>query len=238
MKINFLLFILFIFLQLFTYSQQSDIRASATQWSLVSNDHVFKGFIQKLKNGSLIHVFRLDSGITGNHVGNNGAVAQRFSYDDGKTWSKPQIIYSDKYDDRASAGGVLDDGTIVVFFFRYYTYDVWNGVLVDNRFILSKDNGKTWTEPQLINSDNGCMVSMNIFKIDGIEGYFAPGYGSYCADLRYSKDGSNWDSVYYYWKFNKDTGFNPAEPTFTCVGNGRVIGIFRVENKALHQVIS
>ena len=101
------------------FSQTSnDFSVTQSTNSLVGIDHTFTGFTKKLPSGRLIHFFRLDPGDQGNHVGNNGAIAKRFSDDDGATWSMPEIIYKDMYDDRIASGGILDNGEIVIFFGR------------------------------------------------------------------------------------------------------------------------
>jgi len=65
-----------------------------------------------------LHLFRLDPGYFGNHVGNNGGIGKRISKDNGKTWSAPEVIYNDQYDNRFSTAYRLDNGDIIAFFIR------------------------------------------------------------------------------------------------------------------------
>lgn len=206
--------------------------------SLVGNDHTFSGSLIKLRNGKLIHFFRLDTGILGNHVGNHASIAKRISMNNGKTWSKPQVIYKDEYDDRISSAYLLDNGNIIVFFFRYNTIGTWSGYTVDNNYIMSKNGGKTWSKRIFIDDAKNSGSFMSVFKIKGKKGYFVPTYGKYYVDIRYSPDGYNWNRVYCKWDFRKDSLYDISEPTFTSIGKGRIIGLFRVENCAIHQVIS
>ena len=110
------------------FSQTSnDFTVTQNTNSLVGPDHTFTGFTKKLKNGRILQFFRLDPGDQGNHVGPNAGIAKRFSDDDGKTWSIPEIIYKDQYDDRIGSGGILDNGEIILFFGRVQCTGIWTG---------------------------------------------------------------------------------------------------------------
>jgi photosystem II stability/assembly factor-like uncharacterized protein len=73
------------------------------------------------------------------------------STDEGKTWSKPQLLADTPADDRHPAFLELDDGTILCCFFTY-SGEPKDGNL-DNEpaarvwFTRSADGGKTWNEP-------------------------------------------------------------------------------------------
>lgn len=236
------LFLLAVFIctQFFTLLAQTDetISTFGQTGSLIGPDHTFSGMVVKTKAGRLIHIFRIDPGDFGNHVGNNGAIAKRYSDDDGKTWSFSEIIYKDGYDDRVSSGGVLDNGDIIVFFGRYAASSAWSGSYVDFGFISSKDGGQTWSNMVTIPSTAPFSMPYNIFKIPTKSGYFCASYFSYYADIRYSPDGYNWDSVYSKWDYRTSFELNIAEPTFSYVGDGKMIGLFRVANMPLHQTVS
>ena len=206
--------------------------------SLISPDHTAFGFLKKLSNGRLLHIFRSDSGITGNHVGVNGTIVKRFSDDDGVTWTTPEVIYKDEYDDRNFTGGILDDGEIVLFFGRYKMSGTWTGEFIDVNYLSSTDNGITWSDRKELFSGNKFVCLYNIFKIPGLDGYFAASYYNYLVEIRHSDDGHNWDSVYYKWDYNVNKELNIVEPVFIPLENGKIIGLFRVENTAIHQTIS
>lgn len=206
--------------------------------SLVGPDHTFEGSLIRLPNNDILHLFRLDPGYLGNHVGNNGGIGKRVSKDNGVTWSAPQVIYNDQFDNRFSTAYRLDNGHIVAFFRRYACYDTWNGVNIDSDMIISTDNGETWSDRIYIQNigPSGCF--MNVFKMEGKPGYFASTYANAYIDLRYSEDGYNWDSVYYKWDYRDSAHLQINEPYFASFGNGKVVGLFRAENRPIHQVVS
>ena len=229
-----LLFVLKI--QLCNSQDFNDISLTPSVPSLVGNDHTFLSYVTKLKTGRILHVFRLDPGISGNHVGNGGTIVKRYSDDDGKTWTSPVTIYKDSLDDRVSSGGVLDNGNIVIFFGRYKTISTWGGSYIDYNLISSSDNGETWSKLIPLSGVNG--IQSGIFKIETIPGYFSTTYNNNYADIRYSSDGYNWDSVYYKWDYTKTKQFNLYEPTIASIGDGRLIALFRQENNPLYQSVS
>jgi len=232
-----ILLLLFVFkIQLCNSQDFNDISLTPSVPSLVGNDHTFLSYVAKLKTGRILHIFRLDPGISGNHVGNGGTIVKRYSDDDGKTWTSPVTIYKDSLDDRVFSGGVLDNGNIVIFFGRYKTINIWGGSYIDYNLISSSDNGETWSKRVTLSSING--LQSGIFKIDTIPGYFSTTYNNNFADIRYSPDGYNWDSVYYKWDYTKTKQFNLYEPTITSVGDGRLIALFRQENNPLYQSVS
>ncbi|OQB00167.1 MAG: BNR/Asp-box repeat protein [Bacteroidetes bacterium ADurb.Bin217] len=215
-----------------------DFFVTPNQPSLVGPDHTFEGSLIRISDTEILHLFRLDPGFEGNHVGNNGCIAKRMSYNNGVTWSEPQIVYNDEYDNRFSTAFKLDNGDIVAFFRRYYCYDTWSGVNVDSDMLISKDNGNTWSERIYLEDigPSGCF--MNVFKIHGIPGYFASTYANAYIDLRYSEDGYAWDSVCYVWDYRDSAHLQINEPYFASLGDGKVIGLFRAENRPIHQVVS
>jgi len=216
----------------------NDFNVTPNSGSLNSIDHTFTGFTKKLSNGRLIHLFRLDPGDNGNHVGNMGGIAQRFSDDNGLTWSMPEIIYKDEYDDRIGSGGILDNGEIVVFFGRYQCTSIWGGYYIDMNFISSSDNGASWSSRNFIENVDKSALMYDIFKIPGESGYFASSYGGYYADIRHSDDGHNWDSVYHAWDYRSTQELYIGEQIFATIGNGKIIGLFRVDKVGIYQTVS
>lgn len=232
-----------IFLQCNLYivkSQDFNFTLSQNFPSLLGPDHTLGsgGSLLQLPDGKILQFFRLDPGYNGNHVGNSGAIAKRYSIDAGKTWSQPTIIFDDEFDDRFSTSYRLDNGDIVVTFFRYFCYDTWNGVYVDTYMIISQDDGATWSDKLIIQNISPTSCFQNVFKIAGKDGYFASTYSTSYVDLRYSPDGYNWDSVYYKWDYRLNPSMIINEPFFASLGGGKLIGLFRVENQPIHQVVS
>jgi hypothetical protein len=226
-------------LQSLCYSQtNNDFNVSPNIGSLVTIDHTFTGFTKKLPNGRLLHFFRLDPGDNGNHVGNSGGIAKRFSDDNGVTWSMPEIIYKDEYDDRIGTGGILDNGEIIIFFGRYVCTSIWAGTFLDMNYISSTDNGETWSGRNFQENSTKSVYMYDIFKIAGKTGYFAASYGNYYVDIRYSADGHNWDSVYTKWDYRSTFQLNICEPIFSVLGNGKIVGLFRNDKIGIYQTIS
>jgi hypothetical protein len=118
----------------------------------------------RLKNGDIVAVFYAGYG----HVAipatddfpKGGRLCMVRSSDEGRTWTKPEIIYDDDDDNRDPHIAQLDDGTIVVTFFswRYkpgaerlkssadYSQKFFraNCVISGAQMITSRDGGKTW----------------------------------------------------------------------------------------------
>jgi hypothetical protein len=225
--------------QSFCFSQSfNDFTITPNTGSLISIDHTFTGFTKKLPSGRILHFFRLDPGDNGNHVGNNGGIAKRFSDDNGLTWSMPEIIYKDEFDDRIGTGGILDNGEIIIFFARYNCTSQWGGYFVDMNYISSSDNGNTWTNRIFQENINKSVYMYDIFKIPGKTGYFAASYGGYYVDIRHSNDGHNWDSIYTKWDYSSSMQLAICEPMFTVLGNGKIIGLFRIDKLTIFQTVS
>ncbi len=219
--------------------EDSDITILDHKASFIGDHYAFLGFMNKnVKTNEIQHFFRLDDGMKSSHAGPKGAIVVRKSFDDGENWTSPELVYKDEYDDRISSGGVLDNGDIILFMGRYNVL-VPIASFVDFGYICSKDNGKTWSSYVCIscNKDN-FSLPYNIFKIPTKSGYFCASYFSYYADIRYSPDGYNWDSVYYKWDYRVSKEINISEPSISYVGNGKLIALFRVEAGAIHQSVS
>lgn len=124
--------------------------------------HVHPADLIKLNNGDLLIMTREAS----EHISNDGDVIMLRSKDQGKTWGEKQVIAGIKdVDEREGCGIQLKDGTIMVgvFYNNLYTKDGSYGLYSaernltdpDKRYlgaytIMSKDNGKTWSEPSFI----------------------------------------------------------------------------------------
>jgi len=117
----------------------------------------------RLKNGDIAAVFYAGYGhvsLAADDFPKGGRLCMVRSGDEGKSWSKPQVIYDDEDDNRDPHIAQLDDGTIVVTFFswRYKpgvtraknaTGFTWKTFRKDAentgvQMIASHDGGKTW----------------------------------------------------------------------------------------------
>jgi len=192
-------------------------------------NHYSEGFVDIFSTGILINIFRMDTGITGHHAGNNGCIVRRFSFDDGLTWTNPVVIYSDSLDDRNISGGIIEGERVVVFFRRYES--VYSNH-VDFNMIFSDDGGYTWSERQEVNTNGISSYSQKIFQIHG-RGYYTSFYNINYFELRYSVDGLNWDSVVAEWDYRLTMDFKTSESSFVYLNNGVIYGLIRNENKLL-----
>ncbi len=131
--------------------------------------HLHPADLIKLKNGDLLLLMREAS----EHFANDGDVVMVRSKDGGQTWGDKQVVSAIKdLDEREGCGIQLKDGTIVVgvFYNNLYTSDGtynWNSrdgntaivskekdndgrLSLGAHIVTSKDNGKTWSKPNYI----------------------------------------------------------------------------------------
>lgn len=107
------------------------------------------------------------------HVDPSSCVAMITSYDNGESWTEPEVIYNDEMGEQDPCIVCLSDGTLICTFFRwkvvpkedkvllgpsfdYYgriVFDKWASVHVGTMCIRSEDNGKTWNGPFPIKPD-------------------------------------------------------------------------------------
>ncbi|MFT7900753.1 MULTISPECIES: sialidase family protein [Flavobacteriaceae] len=128
----------------------NDIVVSDLKSTNVNEDHVSEGVMVTLSNGDILNFYRNDPQKKGNHIGNHGRIVKRRSSDGGETWQNEVIIFSDEYDDRNIRGGITDEGYIVLFFRRF---NAENRDTIDINYIISYDNGVSWTERKVLEFD-------------------------------------------------------------------------------------
>ena len=219
-----------------TIEQSAEIKISAVSPSMLTIDHTSEGFLITLNNGDIIHFYRLDEGTFGGHVGNGGKVVSRKSSDNGMTWGSDKLVYSDEFDNRNVRGGITDDGTIIVFFRRY---NAEAGQPVDLNYIMSQDDGNTWTPRQSIDFNLGHIIEVWIDNFIRLESnkYLLPVHGVEYCELRYFSinDGSfNLTDQFWNWDYASNHDFGIDEPSFTLLENGKIIGLFRDETIRLN----
>lgn len=206
-----------------------DIAITPISESLISADHTSEGFLVPLSNGDILHIFRLDPGIAGNHVGNDGYIAKRL-YSNG-VWGENETVYnSNQYDDRNVHGGITNNGRIVVFFRRF---EVSTYTTEGNYFIYSDDNAVTWSTLNLLDVSPKKEIvygTGQMFYNPEINKYCIVGYiNNYC-EIRFSVDGSNWDernviAEGFLYSFSEIAG--------AYCGNGRMIVLERDDARDL-----
>jgi hypothetical protein len=150
---------------------------------LFSDDHTSEGFLAPLSDGRILLLFRLDPGIDGNHVGNDGYIA-KIPYDpETDQWGEVQTVYnSHQYDDRNIHGGVTKEGRIVLFFRSF------DGEETRGRYVIySDDDGETWSDLQNAQWTWG---TGQMFYNEDIGKYAMLGRQRY---ITFSKDGILWE---------------------------------------------
>ncbi|MCF8373034.1 MAG: T9SS type A sorting domain-containing protein [Bacteroidales bacterium] len=192
--------------------------------SLCSDDHTAAGIMVTLQNGDIVHIFRLDPGLEGHHVGNNSFLAKRISTDNGQTWSAPVLVYNDPlYDDRNVAGGLIGVDSIVVFF-RKYNADF--SITVSLNYIVSIDGGNTWSPVYYFNASPGACFSPHKIVPVPTRGFMAVVYSLSFVEVRFSTNGIDWPQNGYRWDYLYSS-YAINESYFEYLGNGRLIGLMR-----------
>ena len=221
--------IILVFLNLlsyFSFSQYtSQVEAFVTELkpSLVGEDHTGEGMLETLNDGSIIHIFRLDPGLAGGHIGNASRIVKRYSYDDGASWTEPETIYESEYDDRNVHGGLVEGFRLLVFFRRY---NVTDNTTIDVNLIYSDDNGYSWSEPSIINTIGLSSASHKLLNVP-TKGYMNAFGKLYYIETRFSRHGIYWDSIAYSWNYLDSLKYSVGEPSFAYIENGLMLGLFR-----------
>ena len=142
-KSQFLFF--FIFFCMFASSNnKAEFIHSSPASSLVTSKHSSEGSLIKTDE-RLIHIYR-QTNSNGNHVSNDGAVAMRFSLDDGASWSRSKIIAKGNFDYRNARSEII--GENIVTFFRIYDAETLTPLSLN--YIVGDKLGNNWTQPKEI----------------------------------------------------------------------------------------
>jgi hypothetical protein len=209
------------------------LSVSEPQASLTGEDHTSEGFLITMDDGRIVHFFRLDPGVEGGHVGNQGRIVKRVSADNGKTWGAPETVYNDQYDDRNIRGLLTDDGKLLLFFRRFEATE-WK--TVDLNYIVSTDGGETWSERRTLPFSSpvweyqaGAPVAL------GGGHYLLPTYGvGYCEMRKFTVVGDSLTFTPGMWVFDH-TQTQPLgidEPYCAVLPEGKMICLFRDDRKA------
>lgn len=195
--------------------------------SLVGSDHVSEGLILRFSS-KWVRLFRLDPGVPGDHTGNAAYIAKQESTDHGESWGSVSTVYSDEYDDRNLAGGVLDSNRGVVFFRRYNKGG--SPTSVDISMIYTDDEGTTWSSRATI--DNGPRDMMvcfgDVFTVP-TKGYAIGAYESanWSTELWFSTDGVTWPTETRSLVIDGGTysALRLGEMGFGYLGDGKIVCI-------------
>ena len=210
-----------------------ELEISSVSETNVNENHASEGVMMILGNGNIIKFYRLDEGVAGGHVGNGGKIVKRISIDNGMTWGEESTVYSDQYDDRNIRGGIINDNVILLFFRRY---DANSFTPIDLNYIYSLDDGVTWSEREIIDFNIDQAYEVWIDNIVDLKNgkYLLPIHGvSYCEirDLSFEDNQIVLSEPKWIWNFTGSTDMKIDEPTFTYLGNGKILGLFRDDNQ-------
>ena len=115
---------------------------------VASSRHVAFPGICRTTQGRLLVVYRDGLTHAGGKQPTDGRIMMVESLDDGRSWSKPWLVYDDpSVDDRNSALMCATDGTIVLVWNKYLEGEDLGVFLA-----TSKDEGQTWSPPARIGS--------------------------------------------------------------------------------------
>lgn len=140
----------------------ADVDASYNVISRGSATGTYQAFPDscRLDNGDIIAVFYAGYGhvsLPNDEYPNGGRICMVRSQDDGRTWSEPEVVYDDEFDNRDSHISQLSDGTVMISFFSLRANpddETGYAFMGSPQIIRSFDNGKTWeSESQFIEMD-------------------------------------------------------------------------------------
>ena len=159
-----------------------------------------------------------------------GRVSCSFSGDDGRTWSKPQVVRDGPHDDRDPSVAQLADGTLLCNFFSLSpSKRPGKRIDFDGSFLVSsKDHGKTWSAPRLINREHVCSSPIRVLE-DGslILGMYREHVDqgvAYGGVVKSSDQGRTWSS---FIKMNSDGAYLDAETDVIQLRDGSLYAALR-----------
>lgn len=189
--------------------------------------HQAEGFLSTLPDGRIINIFRRADPI--GEVSLSGGVYKRISSDGGITWGATTLVYKSSYDDRNIAGGITDDGRLVIFFRRA---NVPNSESIDRGFIYSTDNTyNNYSTYQIITPTKptgGAPFGRMIKNGDGK--YLMAIYSSGWCEIFESTNGTSWTNKVLAWDYTSGEIITTTEPSIEYVGDNKLIAIVRTED--------
>ena len=184
--------------------------------------HAAEGILISLNGDTVINIFRLDSAFT--HAGGKGQIVKRLSYDNGLSWTVPEVIYDSQYDDRNISAGKTISGRIVVIFRRYNGTTV-SGNNIDQGRIYSDDGGITWSAYSTISSLLTNPAPFGNIVMGGDGAYYSNFYVLGRSRLIRSIDGDSWTETTDIFNFT-DTRI-PSETVLASAGGNNLIALSR-----------
>lgn len=194
---------------------------------LVGDDHTSEPRLLRCASGILLVFYRLDPGLQGSHVGDDGHILVRRSTDNGATWSDAITVYSDQYDDRNHGVFQVPSGRVYCFFRRLSVADK---TTIDHRHVYSDDDGLTWSDLQA-----------PTFPVtpSPAESHYVPTRGillpTYGENLYFTEDGSHFDRASELVCPETIPSLRLTENAQAYLGNGIMYSVWRHEVRTLRR---
>ncbi len=206
--------------------------AAAVWWvtpSLLSIDHVSEGVLLQPNPNRLIHVYRIDPGEAGDHVGNRGRIGVRTTDNGGATWVASATVDPSRWDDRNVAGLVQGEDIQLL-------YRMWNAPQRTSfgLYGISRIGGAGWGTPTLLRQPpvmgREAFSPSSVVKVPNV-GWLGLFYSSANWSQRsvISTDGLTWDFAQSR-ALPVPASLRTTEGTLAYLGKGQVLAVFRQEN--------
>jgi len=184
------------------------------------------------------------------HIGIKGRLDWIHSTDGGRTWSAPSVIVDSEWDDRNPAVGLMADGAIVVAYAEARTYNEkgeWDTSAGEYVlfYVLSTDNGRTWSEKQklytgpirggspfgriILLSDGTALMSLYGGRDPGWQGQLPEGANKLSGLVRSTDNGRTWSE----FSLVSATGHN--EMTLLALSDDHLLAELRTSAGAVDQ---
>lgn len=183
-----------------------------------------EGAVLTVQGDTIINIFRLDT--ARQHAGGKGQIVKRYSYDNGITWTTPEVIFDSQYDDRNVVAGVLSSGRISVLF-RQYDGNNLSGTTISVGRIYSDDGGQNWSSYAAITgTETGNRVFFGPVTQAGDGEYKVCLYATDKSYTFSSADGANWNEQSMIFDYSGDPK-TPSETAICYIGTNRMIALSR-----------
>jgi hypothetical protein len=182
--------------------RQLALAAAPPHYAVISRGEVagpYQAFpdVCRLLNGNLACVFYAGYGhvsLPTNEWPRGGRVCLVESSDEGRTWSRPRVLFDGPQDDRDPHIAALRDGTLVCSFFQYRK--VQGKIEFDVCLVESRDGGRTWSTKPRVLAANHWAVSAAVRELPNgtrlLGVYTADDSTAYGAVLRSTDGGKTW----------------------------------------------
>lgn len=190
--------------------------------------YMYDSYMWRLPDNTILFAYW-----TGNsHTDLEGRIMGRIINDNFEVLRSDFVIADDAlpYDTRNIAGGVLDNGRIVIFYRLLNTVGV---VTVDTKFVYSDDYGDTWTPGGSVEAVLDSVRVMSLHNPHGkmvktSYGYMQTFYSRNNGVVLFSQDGLNWGDPVEQYYIAEDLQF--GEGDVVAIDEDRLVMLLRCNN--------